>query len=755
MGQYEWRNYRAATMMRGSLIPLIYQKSLLLDSSASSSFSPTAALTLVSTDIETITSGLVQVHETWSSLLEIGIAIYLLERQLGAACVMGVGFALGTSHERLIIRSQCATLWRLTDCRVQTAVMIGTVFLAKPTGTHQAAWIQASQIRVSATSKALGSIKWLKISGLSNTAFSVIRNLRVRELAVSTKFRLLLGVSLILCAYISVFLFSSAAMNTPCWLIKWSAEYWPGVSLTNSETAICTPILGPLLTFATFAGIALHSNSTLTIAKVFTSFSIIVLLNSPLAKIVIALPQIAGAAASFQRIQDHLTAKERNDTRVGPDKESSSRDGPDAPFSVILSEHSSAEEINPSETAEAKSESLATTVSEPDIIASLCGKFFWQNEKHRAVEGGNDASTDGAQEVEQGSAVTPVIEIVPRLDIPRRALTLVLGPVGCGKSTLLKAFLGELSGFDGTIRTQFSGAVTYCDQNPWLPNETVRDVICGSLASDTSQREKSARDDEWYRAVIRACELERDMQIWPRGDETPVGSKGISMSGGQKQRLCLARAIFARRELLLLDDVFSGLDANTEDVVFDNLLGPDGLVRKANMTAIVVTSDGECGSNCLPSHERRFSGSMAHKLTQDALVHRVPYADRVVVLNEHGQLRFVGSPTDLKQATDLDWALGEAQTRSGERKAKDASGSQLEVGGDGAKAGEPQANTSTETEAAVHVVMQLVETEADSTRQMGDSAVYKFYAKSAGWFTITTFVVSICIFAFCDSFPSK
>lgn len=79
--------------------------------------------------------------------------------------------------------------------------MIGTVFLAKPTGTHQAAWIQASQIRVSATSKALGSIKWLKISGLSDVAFSVIRNLRVRELAVSTKFRLLLGVSLILCVY--------------------------------------------------------------------------------------------------------------------------------------------------------------------------------------------------------------------------------------------------------------------------------------------------------------------------------------------------------------------------------------------------------------------------------------------------------------------------------------------------------------------------------------------------------------------------
>lgn len=81
--------------MRGSIIPLVFQKSLLVDSAASSTFSPTAALTLVSTDIETISGGIPQIHETWSNLIEIGLAIYLLSRQLGAASVMGVGFAIG------------------------------------------------------------------------------------------------------------------------------------------------------------------------------------------------------------------------------------------------------------------------------------------------------------------------------------------------------------------------------------------------------------------------------------------------------------------------------------------------------------------------------------------------------------------------------------------------------------------------------------------------------------------------------------
>lgn len=83
-------------MMRGSLIPLIYEKTLQVDSTSTSKSTPSGTLTLVSTDIETISGGILLFHEIWSNILEIGIAIYLLERQLGAACVMGVGFAIGT-----------------------------------------------------------------------------------------------------------------------------------------------------------------------------------------------------------------------------------------------------------------------------------------------------------------------------------------------------------------------------------------------------------------------------------------------------------------------------------------------------------------------------------------------------------------------------------------------------------------------------------------------------------------------------------
>lgn len=82
--------YRAAIMMRGSIVPCIFNKTLRLDSSDAS---PAAALTLVSTDIETMTQGIVQLHELWASFVEIGLATYLLQRQVGAACGVSVGFS--------------------------------------------------------------------------------------------------------------------------------------------------------------------------------------------------------------------------------------------------------------------------------------------------------------------------------------------------------------------------------------------------------------------------------------------------------------------------------------------------------------------------------------------------------------------------------------------------------------------------------------------------------------------------------------
>ncbi len=92
MGQYQHLTYRAITMVRGGLISLLYSKMTDLSITAAD---PGSALTLMSADIERITTGWQSMHEVWANVIEIGVAIYLLQRQLGAACGVPVGVALG------------------------------------------------------------------------------------------------------------------------------------------------------------------------------------------------------------------------------------------------------------------------------------------------------------------------------------------------------------------------------------------------------------------------------------------------------------------------------------------------------------------------------------------------------------------------------------------------------------------------------------------------------------------------------------
>ncbi|GJC96565.1 ABC transporter [Colletotrichum higginsianum] len=272
---------------------------------------------------------------------------------------------------------------------------------------------------------------------------------------------------------------------------------------------ICTPIWSPILTFSTFVGTAAGSDNTLTIQKAFTAYSLLILVNQPLVGIVMGLPILAAAIASFQRIQDFLNGKERADNRIttgnrykGDDKISIGELGPQSTEENIVP----LENLEPLEIHNNNSAGFNLAVN---IIASIQGSFSWSNDSK------------------------PVIDI-DNWNIKRGAFTLVLGPVGCGKSTLLKALLGELSSFKGTIHTNFSG-ITYCGQTAWIPNDTVRNIIVGHTPFDPS----------WYQTIIRACALEQDISSWPNGENTVAGTKGISMSGGQKHRLVCLPLVYA------------------------------------------------------------------------------------------------------------------------------------------------------------------------------------------------------------------
>ncbi|KAL3291015.1 P-loop containing nucleoside triphosphate hydrolase protein [Colletotrichum asianum] len=114
---------------------------------------------------------------------------------------------------------------------------------------------------------------------------------------------------------------------------------------------------------------------------------------------------------------------------------------------------------------------------------------------------------------------------------------------------------------------------------PWLRNVSVRNNILG----------ESAFEADWYSMVIRACGLDRDFRELSDGDATMVGTGAMSLSGGQKNRISLARAVYARKPVIIVDEILAGLDQTTENQVFSRVFGRDGLLRQMQCTIVLAT----------------------------------------------------------------------------------------------------------------------------------------------------------------------
>ncbi|KIY50417.1 hypothetical protein FISHEDRAFT_64655 [Fistulina hepatica ATCC 64428] len=139
---------------------------------------------------------------------------------------------------------------------------------------------------------------------------------------------------------------------------------------------------------------------------------------------------------------------------------------------------------------------------------------------------------------------------------PKAKLSLISGPTGSGKSALLSALLGEMHVVSGSVQiNKIFHQVAYCAQHPWLEHATIRDnIIFGS---------ERGFDEERYSAVIDACALPRDLAVFDAGDFTEIGEKGITLSGGQRARIALARALYSEAKVILLDDVLAAVDMHT------------------------------------------------------------------------------------------------------------------------------------------------------------------------------------------------
>ncbi|XP_027249742.1 multidrug resistance-associated protein 4 isoform X3 [Cricetulus griseus] len=135
-------------------------------------------------------------------------------------------------------------------------------------------------------------------------------------------------------------------------------------------------------------------------------------------------------------------------------------------------------------------------------------------------------------------------------------LLAVVGPVGAGKSSLLSAVLGELPPASGLVNVH--GRIAYVSQQPWVFSGTVRSNI---LFGKKYEKER-------YEKVIKACALKKDLQLLEDGDLTVIGDRGATLSGGQKARVNLARAVYQDADIYLLDDPLSAVDAEVGKHLF-------------------------------------------------------------------------------------------------------------------------------------------------------------------------------------------
>ncbi|KAK0643455.1 P-loop containing nucleoside triphosphate hydrolase protein [Cercophora newfieldiana] len=160
------------------------------------------------------------------------------------------------------------------------------------------------------------------------------------------------------------------------------------------------------------------------------------------------------------------------------------------------------------------------------------------------------------------------------VDFVESGLNVISGQSGSGKTSLLLAMLGELVMESGTVTSP--GDIAYASQTPWLQNETIKDNILFHSPLEQAR----------YDRVIEACCFAQDLEELSKGDQTEIGENGTILSGGQKSRVALARALYSKSAIIFLDDIFSALDAKTAAAVWELCFCSDMLKGR---TIVLVT----------------------------------------------------------------------------------------------------------------------------------------------------------------------
>ncbi|EPS30548.1 hypothetical protein PDE_05500 [Penicillium oxalicum 114-2] len=421
------------------------------------------------------------------------------------------------------------------------------------------------------------------------------------------------------------------------------------------SVSMSIPIFASMLAFITYA----LTNHDLDPARVFSSLALFNSLRLPLNMMPLVLGQVTDAWTALNRIQEFLMAEEQ--------REDIEKD---------------------------------TTMSNAIEIENA--SFTWErlptDEKEDEAPKKKEAKNLPSRGEKQGVDEPPLEPFKLKninLEVGRNELLAVIGTVGCGKSSLLSALAGDMRVTDGKVR--MSTTRSFCPQYAWIQNATVRNNILFGKEYDES----------WYEQVIDACALATDLEILPNGDSTEIGERGITVSGGQKQRLNIARAIYFNAELVLMDDPLSAVDAHVGRHIMDKAI---------------------CG--LLKDRCRILATHQLHVLNR---------CDRIVVMDE-GQIHAVDTFDNLMRDNELFQRLMSTSKQDDTKEEKD----EAEVAQEAIDEPEEEA-APRKTSPARPAAAALMQQEERATASVG-WGVWKAYIRASGsYLNAVAVIILLCL----------